>query len=389
MTGKFHKSWGEFGGFKNPVALRYEMAQIMSLGCLPCVGDQLHPDGVMDVETYRIIGEAYQEVEAREPWLVGAHPVADVAVISPSAVMNQTTREDESESGACRMLMEAHIPHAVVDDAMDFSRFSVLILPDQVPVGDSLREKLEKFLEGGGALLMSGASGIDPQTMEFAVDVGARFDGLSPWDVEYIKTDPAIGEGLVSSPFLVYDGGVVLDPVSAEVLAEIWKPYFNRTYLRFCSHRNTPPEGPAGWPAVIRKGRIIHISSPIFAVYNSQGMQLHRDLVLNLLDLLYPNPLAEVKGLPSCGRVSIMRQEDPSRLMVHLIYANPIRRGETEVIEDIVPLHEVELKVRVEKAPSRVYLAPSEETLGFTHKDGVVTVVIPRLEMAAIVVLEE
>jgi len=86
MTGKFHRSWGEFGGFKNPVALRYEVAQIGSLGCRCSVGDQLHPGGKMDTETYRIIGEAYSWVEACEAWLEDAEPVAEVAVLAPSAV---------------------------------------------------------------------------------------------------------------------------------------------------------------------------------------------------------------------------------------------------------------------------------------------------------------
>jgi hypothetical protein len=31
MTGKFHKSWGEFGGFKNPAALKYECQQMLAL----------------------------------------------------------------------------------------------------------------------------------------------------------------------------------------------------------------------------------------------------------------------------------------------------------------------------------------------------------------------
>ncbi len=42
-TGKFHTSWGEFGGFKHPDALEYECAQMVSLGSKCLVGDQLAP----------------------------------------------------------------------------------------------------------------------------------------------------------------------------------------------------------------------------------------------------------------------------------------------------------------------------------------------------------
>lgn len=387
MTGKFHKSWGEFGGFKNPVALRYEMAQIMSLGCLACVGDQLHPDGEMDMDTYRIVGEAYRDVEEREPWLVGAEPVADVAILSPSAAAKETTREDKSESGASRMLMEMHIPHAVIDADMDFSPYRLLILPDRVQADALLGDKLRKFLDSGGSLIMSGTSGVSMDGSQFVIDIGAEYAGDSPWDVEFIKVGDTLSENMVRSPFLVYEGGVATKVLDAEVLADTWRPYFNRTYEHFCSHRNTPPKESAGWPAVIRKNRIIYISQPIFRSYQRQGMQLHRDLVANCLSLLYENPLLSV-DLPSCGRVSIMHQPKENRYMIHLLYGVPITRGETEVIEDIVPLRDVTVTCAVETDPKRVYLAPSGGDLEYEYSGGKVKLTVPVIELSSIVVVE-
>lgn len=63
MTGKFHRSWGEFGGYKTPEALRFECASMMANGARCSVGDQLHPYGKMDEDTYRNIGYAYSYVE--------------------------------------------------------------------------------------------------------------------------------------------------------------------------------------------------------------------------------------------------------------------------------------------------------------------------------------
>lgn len=42
MTGKFHTTWGEFGGIKHPNALRYECAAMLANGSKCSVGDQLH-----------------------------------------------------------------------------------------------------------------------------------------------------------------------------------------------------------------------------------------------------------------------------------------------------------------------------------------------------------
>ena len=59
MSGKFHSAWGEFGGFKHKDALLYEAASMVAFGANVNIGDQLHPSGKMDLETYRNIGHAF------------------------------------------------------------------------------------------------------------------------------------------------------------------------------------------------------------------------------------------------------------------------------------------------------------------------------------------
>ena len=65
MTGKFHTTWGEFGGFKHPNALRYESALSAANGAKCSIGDQLSPNGKMDEVTYALIGQAYAELEKK------------------------------------------------------------------------------------------------------------------------------------------------------------------------------------------------------------------------------------------------------------------------------------------------------------------------------------
>ena len=51
MTGKFHTTWGDFGGFKRAAALRYECDAMISFGAKCSIGDQLHPSGEMNADT--------------------------------------------------------------------------------------------------------------------------------------------------------------------------------------------------------------------------------------------------------------------------------------------------------------------------------------------------
>ncbi|MEI7900387.1 MAG: alpha-L-fucosidase, partial [bacterium] len=118
MTGKFHTSWGEFGGFKHPNALRYECAAMLAYGAKCSVGDQLHPDGRLDESTYAIIGEAYAEVAAKEPWCAGSRNVADVGLLSAIALDPEHKVSDDSDIGASRMLLEGHILFDMLDAEM-------------------------------------------------------------------------------------------------------------------------------------------------------------------------------------------------------------------------------------------------------------------------------
>ena len=57
MTGKFHTTWGEFGGFQTRQCFpKYECAAMLAFGAKCSIGDQLHPDGAMNQDTYDLIG---------------------------------------------------------------------------------------------------------------------------------------------------------------------------------------------------------------------------------------------------------------------------------------------------------------------------------------------
>lgn len=374
MTGKFHTSWGEFGGFKSVAALRYECARIVAHACLPCIGDQLHPAGAMDPETYRLIGEAYAEVERSEPWLAGAQPVADVAIVSSAPTPG------DGEFGACQALMELHIPHIIVDADASFEPYRLLVLPDNVVVDAA---KLSAFVARGGAVLLSGTSGV--AAGRFIVDTGAEYVGASTCDAEYVMPRAAISAGLVASPILVYRTAAQVRATDGEVLADTHEPIFNRTYGRFCSHRHSPPQLAPARPAVVRKGNVIHISQPIFRAYRQFGAVLHRQLVENCLNLIYPDRFVTV-GYPSAGEVTVTRQ--PNRLIVHLLYATPLKRGEVRVIEDVVEFTNVPVALRTDQSPIRVYTAPEQEPLDFKRQGDRIVCRLPKLSLSAMIVFE-
>jgi hypothetical protein len=234
MTGKFHTTWGEFGGFKHPNALKYECALSIANGARCSVGDQLHPSGEMDMSTYGIIGEAYAEVEAKEAWCDNVTAVTDIGVLSSEA----ETGNRNPDTGAGRILLESHLLFDLIDRSMDFLKYKLLILPDVIQIDSELKGKISNYLLNGGKLLLTGRSGL--KSDGFAFDIGAEYFGESPFQPNYVEMGKELTPSFVTSPLVMYMKSQQVKATSGEVLANIREPYFNRTWQHFCSHQHAP-----------------------------------------------------------------------------------------------------------------------------------------------------
>lgn len=394
MTGKFHTTWGEFGGFKRPNALRYECAAMLAFGSKCSIGDQLHPRGAMNLDTYDLIGAAYAEVEAKEAWCAGAKSLSDIALVSPEAVFGGSfegfNRFNHAEEGASRMLLEIGAQFDVVDLDCDLSVYKVVILPDVVTLDGEFQGKVEKFVENGGKLLLSGVSGLNAEKTGFALDLGLELVGKSEFDPDYFVPTGKAPTSLVRGPFVIHGGALnVRAGEKFEVLAARRDTYFNRTWEHFCSHQHTPDSDDSAFPGAVSDGNVAYFAPPIFTGYRQIGQPLYRDLVKDALQTLLPQPSVQT-SLPSAGRASLMHQGAQNRSILHLLFAVPQKRGadstqwgtaqaSVEIIEDLFPLHDVQCAVRTEKRVESVKLVPSEQVLDFTTENGAVSFVVPQL----------
>lgn len=390
MTGKFHSSWGEFGGFKHPNALRYEVSLAAANGAKSSVGDQLLPDGDIDMVTYELIGKAYAELEAKEEWLDDVTSVADIAVISPEAYegnfsTGQTTMTGASSSGAVRILLEGKYTFDIADYETNLSKYKVVILPDIIRVNQTLKNKLKDFCKRGGKILASGKSGLYEDKNEFCFSFGAEYIGESPYSPAYFRPIEKI-DGMGDTSYVMYGTGENVKCADTE-LGHFEIPYFNRTREHFCSHQHTPPSGVFSGAGMTEGTEGIYIAWDIFTGYGENGSLSCKQLVTHALDRLLGNEKTIITNLPAQGIVTLMKQGE--RKICHMLYASPVKRGNgVEVIEDIIPVRDVTLSVKLDEKPNRVYLAPQCEDIAFVYENGRAAVNIDILECHQMVVFE-
>jgi len=380
MSGKFHKAWGEFGGFKHPDAIKYEAAAMIANGVSCNFGDQLHPSGEMDLETYRNIGEAYKYVEKIEKYGLGGVPSSKLGM--------WLTLDNVADHGVVNMFLELHDDFIVADEK-NLYQLELLVIPSSNCLTEAQAEKINDWVKKGGKLIVFGKGALDKEGKQFVLNVGADYLKKSDFQFDYTVVKQDVGNNIVTSPFLNYEAGLLVKTTSGTTLAYIREPYFNRTYAKYNGHRETPYKlEDSQYPAVVRNGNVIFFAHNLDQLYYTHGVRMHRELVKNAIDLLYKSPELKVGNLPSCGRASFLKQEKDKRYVAHLLYSPAIVRGEVQVIEDLVPIPGVEIEVNVPEKVKNVYQIPEGRKLSFSKSGNQLKIKVPTFTMHTGIVLE-
>lgn len=369
MTGKFHRAWGEFGGYKTPEALRYECAAMLANGAGVSVGDQLHPSGKMEMETYRNIGKAYSYVEKIEEYCFGTQETSRLGVM---VGMNPAGNE-----AVAKLLLDCQIDFDVVHSEKDFARFDTVILPDNYRLREEMGEAFNRFIESGGKVLMLGGSGLKQDSDEFAFSVPFSYLGKSSSDKDYVEAAEA-SEDMVLAPVLCYSSAHKIEG-NGNVYAYVREPYFNRSYGRYCSHYNTPyKESRAAYPGALQSGNVLYIAHELAGMYAAYGMTYHRRYFKCLLRKLYNADCAEAQ-MPSQGRIHFVKRPEHRQYVLHLLYASPVQRGEVSVLEDFPTLQDVRVRIRVPEMIKSVKLIPQNSELTFEQGNEGILLKVPEV----------
>lgn len=375
MTGKFHLDWGEFGGYKTKEALKYEIAMMAMYGAGASVGDHMHPDGFMEMQTYETIGYAYDYMEKLIPYCQGT-PVTGLGIcISEDSATNE---------GLSRILMESRVDFDIISQG-NFHKYQAVIIPEKPMLSHKDVEALRAYLSAGGKVLLMADALV--QDGKFMVDTGLDYLEKPRFDCDYIQSLEEDSR-LPKAALLCYNPGHHTRCRDARVLAEMLQPYFNRTFNHFCGHKNTPQDKNAErCPAIAQKGNVLYMAHNLPQQYFQKGALYHKYYFNYALEKLYECPV-KAQGLGAQGRCVVIHQEEENRYCFHMTYACPVKRGVAEVIEDVLPVYNIACTLKTDKKVQKVSLPLENAELPFTQEKDGVSFTLPKLQCHSLVVLK-
>ena len=386
MNGRFY-AWGDFGGLRPEAAIKSELLYGLANGLRPNIGGHFHPRGDLENAVLDRIEKIYKELQTMEPWYTDSKNLTEIAIVC----QGPTDLYSGKIHAAVRMLEELKQQFDVVTEYADWSKYKVLVIPDDIIFNDEITRRVKAHIVAGKAVISSGSSGLSLENKQFALEKewGIKFEKECDFDPAYFTVGKKFNHNIPDMPLSQYSSGIEVETLpGTSVEASLIKPYYNRGWDGEYAFYYNPPDKVTDKPALTINGKVAHFSHRIFAGYNKQAPIELRQLFGNVLAKFLPDPLIKTENLPSFAMVLVTEQ--PGRRMVHILSYVPEMRGKTQMIEEPIDLNSIKIAIRNDgRTPKKVYLAHERKSLPFKLIDGYINVTIPVCKGYSLIVFED
>lgn len=388
MNGRFHKSWGDFGGLKTRDQLDYECGVIVGAGGKICVGDQLHPNGELDPAVYRTIGDTFKRIKQLEPYLSDSTPVTDLAILAigePHTSKPGIAAYSADVEGAAQVFLEVGIQFDIIDAEADFSDYPLLVIPDTDKIDDSLLAKINQYLANGGRLMVSGRAG----KFDF-IDNPVRYIETVPTIPSYLRPDTSQktnSDIAHDYNYAFYEQAhIVQAQAGVSTYGNISRALFNRTSEHYMGHQHAPVGESLDTPIAIYNDKIIYFSAPLFAGHRVHDYWVYRDIALEVIERF--GITRRIKS-NAPGWVELSVHEQKKRQVIHAVKFQPRRTMQTIVhVDQSLGAIPISIELQCQNKPDNVKTMPDETPLDFDYADGSVSFELPLAQPHTVVVIE-
>ena len=387
---------------KPTAMLKYECAAMIANGATCCFEDKLYPDGTLEEQFYHAIGETFEFIKQREQFCLNAKPVPYIAILHSAATMENNDRDLSPVLAAHKALVESSMHFNIINEDTLLRRlgdYKTLIIPEQTCLSDKVIKAVRNFVKEGGGLIASGSTSLSAETGKERKDfgladvLGVKYQEKYPYTYAYFKViDEPVAAGIGSLPLHIDGQLLYVKPTSARTLAKlVHRAYPKELPGNFGLGSFAPAGEDTGYPAVtvnqFGKGKVVYINASLFRSYWKNNRPQTKYLVRNLVDLVTADKLLEVKADASV-EVSLFRQD--SALVLHLLFyhiTKTLDGPRWAIVEDIPPIHDVSVKLKVAGRPQQVVQMPEKRELEWKLEGRFLSFRVPQFHIHTCVVV--
>jgi beta-galactosidase GanA len=309
--------------------------------------------------------------------------------------------DDAKIKALFKMLLESGFHFNIFNEKgllENLNKFKLVILPDQRYIEPELASALREYVRNGGSLIATGLTGTQDSTYKstgkFVLDdvFGIRLEEKKyPHSHSYMKIiDKHLKKDVLDMPQQAFGDVTYVTSEGAQTLAELWDLYLRGDGKYLLS--SSPPGKPTGHPAVtihkFGKGKAAYFAQDIFTAYTHRIQWNLKNVFRNLINLSIPEKLIETNA-PSM--VEVVLNKKGKDLQVNMVnhYREKSLGEAISITEKVIPIHNIQVKLKVEGKPKSVMLVPEKKKLDWKMKDGYLIFKVPELHIYSIAVIEQ
>ena len=343
MTQRMLHNWQDFT-CRTPESIQTEFATGLAGGGRLFIGDLLPPvDLAPDPEVGRLLRCCFDFAAQREPLALGARRRSDVAILSsPETIRGRGAAwaiDDAPLRGAYLALVDAGVTADILYDAdlpEHLRGYGTLVVPEQRFVSRAAGAAIERFVDAGGALVVTGPLPrcVDPEEPDQAADsrVFERLTGLSnegehPFDLGYLELRGTPAEDLWRAgdgfrPAIPVAGSSAkVRAAGAEVLARFTAP--GQTYQIGARPPGETLDAPALTTHRYGRGAVAFCALPLATDVWARGNPGAKYVLEGMTRRVAP--AFNVERIGPAG-VQVFWSEREQQTVVHLVAYQPDRR---------------------------------------------------------------
>jgi hypothetical protein len=414
--------------------LLMEMSAACALGGFPQYYDQVRPDGTLEPRSLERVAPALAEVAKRQPFTFANNdklqPVPYAAILwskTTESFGGQPMRElhQHEMEGTLAALVESHVPAWLLSErdvaAGEFRGAKVLIIGSAEILPRELIAPIEKFVEAGGGLVVTGRTGLrqpnfpltgGDESRDAKIDtldnfalanlIGLDFAGMTETLYTYLAfpgapattapapatTAPAAGTELsrdlaLDFPMSVYESLQTLTKPrdGTAVAANIVTPM--RGF-----HMGFPPHARTDFPAVTTraqgKGRVAYFAAPVGALYKRFNHGDFRQLLLNATTHAAAAPPPVTARAPETVEIVAWRDPAAQQTILHILNRTGagLPQGQGQLTHAAIPIHDIKITLPNDLAPrGHAWIEPEQTVIPLTRTDTHSTVQLPPVDV--------